>query len=69
MEFSYRLKELREDSDLSQAVLAQALGMYKTTYARYEQGQRDLPLQTAILIADYYRISLDELAGRKIRKG
>ena len=43
--------------------------MYKTTYARYEQGQRDLPLQTAILIADYYRISLDELAGRKIRKG
>ncbi len=69
MEFSYRLKELREDSDLSQAALAQALGMYKTTYARYEQGQRDLPLQTAILIADYYRISLDELAGRKIRKG
>ena len=69
MEFSYRLKELREDSNLSQAALAQALGMYKTTYARYEQGQRDLPLQTAILIADYYRISLDELAGRKIRKG
>ena len=69
MEFSYRLKELREDSDLSQAALAQALGMYKTTYARYEQGQRDLPLQTAILIADYYWISLDELAGRKIRKG
>ena len=69
MEFSYRLKELREDSDLSQAALAQALGMYKTTYARYEQGQRDLPLQTAILIADYYRISLDELARRKIRKG
>ena len=69
MEFSYRLKELREDSDLSQAALAQALGMYKTTYARYEQGQRDLPLQTAILIADYYQISLDELAGRKIRKG
>ena len=69
MEFSYRLKELRENSDLSQAALAQALGMYKTTYARYEQGQRDLPLQTAILIADYYRISLDELAGRKIRKG
>ena len=69
MEFFYGLKELREDSDLSQAALAQALGMYKTTYARYEQGQRDLPLQTAILIADYYRISLDELAGRKIRKG
>lgn len=69
MGFSYRLKELREDSDLSQAALAQALGMYKTTYARYEQGQRDLPLQTAILIADYYRVSLDELAGRKIRKG
>ena len=55
--------------DRSQAALAQALGMYKTTYARYEQGQRDLPRQTAILIADYYRISLDELAGRKIRKG
>lgn len=65
MEFGYRLRELREDSDLSQAVLAQALGMHKTTYARYEQEHRDLPLQIAIRLADFYHVPLDTLAGRK----
>lgn len=66
MQYNYRLKQLREDSDMSQAALAEALGMYKTTYARYEKEQRDMPLQIAIQIADFYCISLDELAGRKV---
>lgn len=64
MEFHYRLRDLREDNDLSQAALAQILGMHKTTYARYEQEQRDLPLQIALLLANYYNVSLDYLAGR-----
>lgn len=59
-----RLRDLREDADLTQAQLANALSMQTTTYRRYELGERDLPLQKAIEIADYYQISLDYLVGR-----
>ncbi len=58
-----RLRDLREDSDLSQRELAELLCMHQTTYARYESGQRDLPLSIAIRLANYYGISLDYLAG------
>lgn len=56
-----RIKELRQDKDWTQAEAAKALGMYKTTYARYESGQRDIPLAVAIHIAEFYGISLDYL--------
>ena len=39
-----RMRDLREDLDYSQAKMAAALGLYKTTYARYESGERDIPL-------------------------
>lgn len=39
--------------------------MHKTTYARYESGEREIPLNIAILLAKYYRVSLDYLAGLK----
>ncbi|MBE6738594.1 MAG: helix-turn-helix transcriptional regulator [Ruminococcaceae bacterium] len=58
-----RLRDLREDSDLTQTQLAEKLGMHKTTYTNYEQGKRDLPLQVAIKIAKFYGVSLDYLAG------
>lgn len=61
----FRLQELREDSDLSQLALATKLGMHKTTYARYESGERELPLKIAIRIATFYGVSLDYLAGLK----
>lgn len=59
-----RIRDLREDADLTQAQIADALGLYKTTYARYESGERDLPLEIAIRIADFHKVSLDYLAGR-----
>ena len=59
-----RLKDLRDDKDLTQDELVQILGMHKTTYTNYEQGKRDLPLEIAIKIADFYNVSLDYLAGR-----
>ena len=46
-----RMRDLREDLDYSQAKMAAALGLYKTTYARYESGERDIPLSVAIKIA------------------
>ena len=60
-----RIRDLREDSDLSQRALALILGMHKTTYARYESGEREIPLNIAIRIAKHYDVSLDYLAGLK----
>lgn len=63
-----RIKDLREDSDLSQKKIAEDLHMHKTTYARYESGEREIPMNIAILIADYYKVSLDYLVGRSDKK-
>ena len=56
-----RLKALRNEAGLSQVKLAKELSMHTTTYVRYEYGERDLPMEVAIHIADYYHVSLDYL--------
>ncbi|MBR2621692.1 MAG: helix-turn-helix transcriptional regulator [Clostridia bacterium] len=62
--FDYsRLHDLREDRDISQRQVAENLGLYTTTYARYERGEQEIPLCIAIALAKYYNISLDYLAG------
>lgn len=54
---------MREDADLSQGDMAKALFLHRTTYVRYETGQRELPLNIAVLLAQYHKVSLDYLAG------
>lgn len=63
MAYYRRLRDLREDHDLTQNQLVEKLNMHKTTYTNYEQGKRDLPLSIAIKIARFYSVSLDYLAG------
>lgn len=63
MAYYRRLRDLREDNDLTQIQLVEKLHMHKTTYTNYEQGKRDLPLSVAIKIANFYGVSLDYLAG------
>lgn len=58
-----RIRDLREDADLSQRQIAEILHMHKTTYTRYETGEREIPFNIAILIANYYKVSLDYIAG------
>ncbi len=58
-----RLKDLREDADKTQAQVAADIGLYTTTYQRYERGERELPLDIAVCLAKYYNVSLDYLAG------
>ncbi len=58
-----RLKDLREDADKKQSEVAEDLGLYTTTYARYERGEQELPLCIAVAIAKYYNISLDYIVG------
>ena len=64
-----RIRDLREDADLSQKQLAEILHMHKTTYARYETGEREIPLAVAIRLAKYHKVSLDYLAGLTNHKG
>lgn len=63
MAYYRRLRDLREDHDLTQAQLVAILGIHKTTYTNYEQGKRELPLALAIRLAKFYRVSLDYLVG------
>ena len=63
-----RIRDLREDADLSQRELSDLLHMHKTTYARYESGEREIPLNIAINLAKFYKVSLDYLAGLEDRQ-
>jgi len=58
-----RLRDLREDKDLTQDELVQILGMHKTTYTNYEQGKREIPFALAIRLAQFYNVTLDYIAG------
>lgn len=58
-----RLRDLREDKDLTQTELVEILHMHKTTYTNYEQGKREIPFSLAIRLAEFYNVSLDYIAG------
>ena len=58
-----RLKDLREDADLTQRALADYLHIKQNTYSQYENGQRQLPIEILISLARYYRTSTDYLLG------
>ena len=57
-----RLRELREDSDLTQEECAKIAYIAKNSYIRYENGERVIPLDTIIRFAEYYRTSVDYIA-------
>jgi len=59
-----RLKDLREDHDLSQKKVASLLNTTQQNYCRYETGEREIPLHHFITLADFYGVSLDYLAGK-----
>ena len=58
-----RIRDLREDADLTQKQVADKLYMHLTQYRRYECGESEVPLNIAINIAKLYNVSLDYIAG------
>lgn len=58
-----RIRDLREDKDLSQKQLAQILSMSQTGYSKYETGENDIPTQILIKLALYYNTSVDYILG------
>ena len=58
-----RLRDLREDRDLSQKELAKVIGMSQTGYSKYETGENDIPTGILIALARFYDVSVDYLLG------
>lgn len=59
-----RIKDLREDHDLTQKQIANVLMCDQSLYSKYERGEREIPLSLLIVLADFYKTSLDYLTCR-----
>lgn len=68
MGYYQRLKDLKEDADLTQKQVAEIIGVSINHYGKYERGETDLPFEKAIILAEFYNVSLDYLAGRTNNK-
>lgn len=64
MGYYRRIRDLREDHDMTQRKVAEYLGMPQSQYFRYEQGYRDIPTDILIALADLYQTSTDYILGR-----
>ena len=62
--YKHRIRDLREDKDLSQKELAEYLQIHQTTYSDYERGNLNVPVAILHKLADYYGVSVDYLIGR-----
>ncbi len=59
-----RIRDLREDRDLNQTLVAKMLGMSQTGYSKYETGENDIPTVVLIKLAIFYHTSIDYLLGQ-----
>lgn len=59
-----RIRELREDRDIRQREMAAVLKCSQQVYSNYELGQRDIPTDILIRLADFYQVSIDYILGR-----
>lgn len=59
-----RIRNLREDQDLTQQDIAQMLHCSQVCYSNYETGKRDVPVEVLAALADFYGVSVDYLMGR-----
>ena len=64
MNYQLRIRDLREDRDLSQTELAKLLDVHQTTYSDYELGNLNVPIPVLHKLADFYHVSVDYLLGR-----
>ena len=63
-----RLRDLREDNDYTQKFIAEYLICDQSLYSKYERGERPVPLEVMVKLADLYNVSLDYLCGRTNKK-
>lgn len=63
-----RLRDLREDHDLTQADIGKLLRTTQQQYSKYEKGIQEIPAHHLIVLADFYRTSVDYILGRTDRR-
>ena len=63
-----RIRDLREDSDFTQKYISEYLMCDQSLYSKYERGERQLPLEFAIKLAELYETSLDYIVGLSDKK-
>ena len=59
-----RIRNLREDKDMTQTEIAALLNVSQRTYSRYENDERSIPIETLSKLADFHKTSVDYLIGR-----
>ena len=59
----HRIRNLREDKDMTQTQIAKMLGMSQTGYSKYETGENDIPTSILIKLARFYNTSIDYILG------
>ena len=59
-----RIRDLREDKDITQAKMGEILSCSQRVYSNYERGDIDIPTPTLIKIADFHEVSVDFILGR-----
>ena len=60
-----RIRDLREDKDLTQVQMGQILHCSQRVYSNYETGKREIPVRYLIILADYYDTTIDYIVGRR----
>ncbi len=69
MNYAERIRELREDRDLTQTVVAELLKVGQRTYCDYELGKTRIPVDSLIVLAKFYNVSMDYICGLCGEKG
>ena len=68
MQYIRRIRDLREDADLTQQQVAAILGTSQTMYARYERGANELPIHHLLKLCELYQVSADYILGLTDRR-
>lgn len=63
MKYNERIREIREDHSLTQQKIADLLSIGQRTYADYESGKTRIPVDSLLILAKYYNVSLDYITG------
>lgn len=63
MRYNERIREIREDSSITQQTIADLLHIGQRTYADYESGKTRIPVERLLVLAQFYNVSLDYLTG------
>ena len=68
MKYNERIRELREDHNLTQQKIADLLNIGQRTYSDYESGKTRIPIDSILVLARYYNVSLDYITGASNQK-